>query len=47
MQGFGEIVIYKSETGKLEIDVNLKDDSLWLSQRLIADVFNNLVCFTY
>lgn len=39
MQGFGEIVIYKSETGKLEIDVNLKDDSLWLSQRLIADVF--------
>ncbi|MEJ7767270.1 MAG: virulence protein RhuM/Fic/DOC family protein [Chitinophagaceae bacterium] len=39
MKGLGEIVIYQSESGKLEIDVELKDDSLWLSQRLIAEVF--------
>ncbi|HVU56600.1 MAG TPA: RhuM family protein [Puia sp.] len=35
----GEIIIYIKEDGHTQIDVKLQDDSLWLSQRLIAELF--------
>jgi len=35
----GEIIIYQAQDGSPRIDVTLVDDTLWLSQRLIADLF--------
>jgi hypothetical protein len=35
----GEIVIYIKEDGQTQIDVNLQRESLWLSQKLIAELF--------
>jgi prophage maintenance system killer protein len=35
----GGIIIYQEQDGSPRIDVTLVDDTLWLSQRLIADLF--------
>jgi hypothetical protein len=35
----GEIIIYIKEDGRTQIDVKLQGDSLWLSQKLIAELF--------
>ncbi|MEO5996902.1 MAG: RhuM family protein [Chitinophagaceae bacterium] len=34
-----EIIIYQSESGKTEIEVKLQGETLWLSQKLMADLF--------
>lgn len=36
----GNIVIYRSKDGVTEIEVCLKDQTVWLSQKQIADLFN-------
>ena len=36
---FGEIIIYTSSDGKNKIDVRFVDDTVWLSQQQIADLF--------
>lgn len=38
--GKGEIVIYDGADGSPQIEVQMADDSLWLSQRLMADLFD-------
>jgi prophage maintenance system killer protein len=35
----GEIVIYKTENGQTAIDVRLENETVWLSQKQIAEVF--------
>jgi len=35
----GEILIYKSESGDTKIDVYLEDGTVWLSQALIAELY--------
>lgn len=35
----GEILIYQSESGKTKIDVYLEDGTIWLSQALIAELY--------
>lgn len=35
----GQIIIYVKEDGRTQIDVKLQGDSLWLSQRLISELF--------
>ena len=35
----GEILIYQSESGKTKIDVYLEDGTIWLSQALIAALY--------
>ncbi len=35
----GEIVLYKSAEGESEIEVNLKDDTVWLTQSQISSLF--------
>ncbi len=35
----GEIVIYQAPDGQTAIDVKLENETLWLSQRLMADLF--------
>ena len=34
-----EIVIYKAKDGHIELDVSLADETLWLSQQQMADLF--------
>jgi hypothetical protein len=34
-----EITIYETEDGKVRIDVHFKDENLWLSQKLMAELF--------
>ncbi|WP_223111595.1 virulence RhuM family protein [Thiospirochaeta perfilievii] len=36
----GEILIYNSKDGKVNLDVKLHDDSLWLTQKEMADLYN-------
>ena len=39
-QKFGEIVIYKRKNGGADIQVTLKDESLWLNQHQLANLFS-------
>ena len=34
-----EILIYQNETGNIKVDVVFEDDSIWLSQAQICEVF--------
>lgn len=34
-----EIAIYETEDGKVRIDVHFKGENLWLSQKLMAELF--------
>ena len=40
MESKGEIVIYRSPEGETELDVNLKDDTVWLTQNQMAKLFD-------
>ena len=42
MQSKGEIVIYKSPEGKTELEVNLKDETVWLTLEQIARLFSKV-----
>lgn len=35
----GEILIYQSEAGSTKVDVRLEDETLWLTQQQMADLF--------
>lgn len=35
----GEIILYQSEGGKTEISVQLRNETVWLTQKLIATLF--------
>lgn len=36
----GEIIIYESQDGKTAVDVKLENQTLWLSQKLMAELFD-------
>ncbi len=36
----GEIVIYESAEGGSRVEVRLEDDTLWLTQQQISDLFD-------
>ena len=36
----GEIIIYQSEDGIAKIDVRFQDETVWLSQQQMAELFN-------
>jgi len=38
--GLGEIVLYQSDDGMTTLDVRLKDETVWLTQKQIASLFN-------
>lgn len=40
MENKGEIVIYQTEDGKNEAEVKLKNDAIWLSQKLMSELFD-------
>jgi len=35
----GEIIIYQSEEGKTKIEVRLENDNVWLTQKMMAELF--------
>jgi len=39
MENKGEIVIYSSSKNKIELEVKMKDESIWLSQKQMAELF--------
>ena len=39
MDDYGEILIYKSDDGLTNIDVRIQDDTVWLTQQQMADLF--------
>ena len=39
LQQFSNFVIFQTENGKVNIDVFFKDETIWLSQKLIAELF--------
>lgn len=38
-EGKGQFLVYQAEDGKLKLDVRFEDESVWLSQKLIAELF--------
>lgn len=38
-EGIGEIVIYDMQNGRAQIEVKMEGESLWLSQKLISELF--------
>ena len=36
----GEILFYQREDGSAQIDVRLEEDTVWLTQQLMAELFN-------
>lgn len=36
----GEIILYKTEDGKSQLDVRLEDETIWLNQKQIAELFD-------
>lgn len=39
----GEIIVYRSEDGRIKLEVRLQDETVWLTQQLIADLFQTTV----
>lgn len=37
--GKGQFLVYEAEDGKVKIDVRLEDETVWLTQQLMADLF--------
>lgn len=35
----GELILYQTEDGETKVEVRLKDDTVWLTQRLMAELF--------
>lgn len=39
MDNCGEILIYQSEDGLTKIEVKIQDETVWLTQQQMADLF--------
>ena len=39
----GEILVYQTEDGRIKLDVRLEDETVWLTQQLIAELFQTTV----
>ncbi len=37
--GRGQFLVYEAEDGQIKIDVRLEDETVWLTQQLMADLF--------
>ena len=40
MDGKGEIIIYQTEDGQNQIEVKLQEETVWLNQYQMADLFD-------
>ena len=39
MEANSEIIIYQQDDGNIKIDVRLEDETVWLTNQLMADLF--------
>ncbi len=39
----GEVLVYQTDDGKIKLDVRLEDETVWLTQQLIAQLFQTTV----
>ena len=39
MDNYGEILIYQSDDGLTNIEVTVQDETVWLTQQQMADIF--------
>ncbi len=39
--GKGQFLIYEAEDGKVKIDVRMEEETVWLTQQLMADLFQS------
>ena len=39
MENKGEILLYQSEDGTVKIDVRMENETVWLSQKSMAELF--------
>jgi hypothetical protein len=39
----GEVVLYQTEDGEVKLEVRLQDETVWLTQQLIAELFQTTV----
>jgi hypothetical protein len=39
----GEVLVYQTEDGRIKLDVRLEDESVWLTQQLIAELFQTTI----
>jgi len=35
----GEVLVYQTEAGEVKVDVRLEDETVWLTQQLMAELF--------
>jgi hypothetical protein len=35
----GELIVYQTEDGRVKLDVRLKDETVWLTQNMMAELF--------
>ena len=35
----GEVIVYQAEDGKMKLDVRLENETVWLTQQMMADLF--------
>ena len=42
-QGKGPFLIYQAEDGQLKLDVRLENETVWLTQRLMSELFQKNV----
>ena len=39
----GEILIYKTDSGHVKLDVRLENETIWLTQQMMAELFQTTV----
>jgi hypothetical protein len=39
----GEVLVYQTDDGRIKLDVRLEDETVWLTQQLIAELFQTTV----
>lgn len=39
MEKSGEIIIYQTENGNTKLEVRLEDETVWLTQKMLAELF--------
>lgn len=37
----GEVLVYQAEDGKIRLDVRLEDETVWLTQQMMAELFQS------
>ena len=43
MENESQLIIYQSEDGQTKIDVRLQDETVWLTQKMMAELFQTTV----